>query len=87
MTEYEFWTLFVMLAIAILTNAVNYRTASIARKKDREKMDAINLAVSELKTTIEGLGKKYIKLENESREADFMLKAADLAVRAGEKAK
>jgi hypothetical protein len=76
-----------MLAIAVLSNAVNWWTAKTAREKDRQKIDAISKAASELKTTIETLGMKYLKLEKESRETDFALKTADLVIRAGEKAK
>jgi len=83
MTNYEFWALVVMLAIAILSNAINYLTARIAREKDREKMDAISKSIGELKTSIERLGTKYLKIEKDSREVDITLKTADLLLRAG----
>jgi hypothetical protein len=87
MTDYEFWTLFVMLMVAILTNAVSYWTARTARENDRKKIDAMAQAVSDMRTTIENLGKKYLRMERESRDADIVLKVADLTLRAGEKAK
>ena len=83
MTNYEFWALVVMLAIAILSNAINYLTARIARAKDREKMDVISKSIGELKTSIERLGTKYLKMEKDSREVDITLKTADLLLRAG----
>ncbi len=74
-----------MLGIAIGTNVVTFMSARMARKTDQQKIDAVKDAVNGIRTSVDSLGNKYLKLEKESRNAELLLRIADLVQRIPEK--
>ena len=85
MDDYQFWTLAILMIGAIVTPLLTWLKDRNARRLDGEKMNAVQQSIDALQANLEIFNKnvgKYLKLVKERDEAEFVLKAADLVVRA-----